>query len=159
MLHSVLDVPESLDSPVRLLHLSFRDYLIDPENKETMEFWVDEKLTHEKLARDCLRVMRGALRKNICGLSFPGMRRSAVDSQQLEKSMPSQLQYACMHWAYHQTKGDPELSDGNKAYDFLTTHFLHWLEVMSLLGRVKECLDSLRSLARCLEVCLGVLEL
>ncbi|KAG5658696.1 hypothetical protein KAF25_010877 [Fusarium avenaceum] len=159
MLHSVLDVPESLDSPVRLLHLSFRDYLIDPENKETMEFWVDEKLTHGKLAKDCLRVMRGALQKNICGLSFPGMRRSAVDSQQLEKMMPSQLQYACMHWTYHQTEGDHELSDDNEIYDFLTTHFLHWLEAMSLLGRVKECLDALRSLTKWPEVCLCVLEL
>ncbi|KNB07800.1 hypothetical protein FOXG_19913 [Fusarium oxysporum f. sp. lycopersici 4287] len=151
MLHSVLEVPESVESPVRLLHLSFRDYLIDPENEVTVEFWVDEKLTHQKLAKHCLRVMRGGLRKNICGLSFPGMRRSAVDLGQLEKSMPSQVQYACMHWQYHQTKGDSKPNDEKEVYDFLTTHFLHWVEAMSLLGRVKECLDSLRSLARWLE--------
>ncbi|KAF6526118.1 hypothetical protein HZS61_009162 [Fusarium oxysporum f. sp. conglutinans] len=80
MLHSVLEVPESLDSPVRLLHLSFRDYLVDPENKEEVEFWVDEKLAHRKLAKHCLRIMRGALQENICGLSFPGMRRSELGS-------------------------------------------------------------------------------
>ncbi|KAH7205008.1 hypothetical protein BKA60DRAFT_498276, partial [Fusarium oxysporum] len=146
-LHSVLGIPPTRKAPVRLLHLSFRDYLITEES----EFRVDERRTHQSLAKHCLRIMRGGLRKNICGLSFPGVRRSVVDLGQLEKSLPSQLQYACMHWAYHQTKGDPELSDGNKAYDFLTTHFLHWVEVMSLLGRVKECLNSLRSLARCLE--------
>ncbi|KAL9566564.1 hypothetical protein ACKAV7_009479 [Fusarium commune] len=49
------------------------------------------------------------------------------------------------------TQGDPELSDENEAYGFLTTHFLHWLEALSLMGRVKECLDSLRSLARWLK--------
>jgi hypothetical protein len=38
MLHSVLEVPGTLDSPVRLLHLSFRDYLVDSENRETLEF-------------------------------------------------------------------------------------------------------------------------
>ncbi|KAM0293119.1 hypothetical protein ACHAPM_011720 [Fusarium culmorum] len=152
VLHSVLEVPDSLESPVRLLHLSFRDFLVDPESRETVDFWVDEKLAHRKLTKHCLRVMHGALRKNICGLSFPGMRRSTVDIGQLEKSMPSQLQYACMHWTYHQTEGDPELSDENEIYDFLTTHFLHWLEAMSLLGRVKECLDALRSLTRWLEV-------
>ncbi|KAI3575092.1 hypothetical protein IWW34DRAFT_750637 [Fusarium oxysporum f. sp. albedinis] len=65
--------------------------------------------------------------------------------------MPSQLQYACMHWTYHQTEGDPELSDENEIYDFLTTHFLYWLEAISLLGRVKECLDALRSLTRWLK--------
>jgi hypothetical protein len=154
-LHSVLSIPPSRKALVRLLHLSFRDYLVTKES----EFRVDERHTHQTLAKHCLRVMRGGLRENICSLSFPGMRRSAVDLRQLEKIMPSQLQYACMYWVYHQMEGDPKLTDDNEVYDFLTTHFLHWLEAMSLLGRVKECLDSLRSLARCLEVCLCVLKL
>ncbi|KAM0539972.1 hypothetical protein ACHAO7_011651 [Fusarium culmorum] len=146
-LHSVLSIPLERTIPVRLLHLSFRDYLITEES----EFQVDKKHIHQSLAKHCLRIMRGGLQKNICGLSFPGMRRSAVDLRQLEKSMPSQLQYACMHWAYHQMEDNPNLDDDNEVYDFLTTHFLHWLEAMSLLGRVEECLDSLRSLARWLE--------
>ncbi|EWZ77345.1 hypothetical protein FOWG_18235 [Fusarium oxysporum f. sp. lycopersici MN25] len=147
VLHSVLEVPERLDSPVRLLHLSFRDYLVDPENRETVELWVDEKLTHRNLVKHCLRVMRGVLRENICGLSFPGMRRSAVGVTQLEEHMPSQLQYACMYWVHHQMKGDPEHNDGDEVHDFLMTHFLHWLEALSLLGRARECLDSLKSMA------------
>ncbi|KAG6990367.1 hypothetical protein FOFC_02442 [Fusarium oxysporum] len=150
-LHSVLDIPETLDAPVRLLHLSFRDYLVGLEKRELAEFRVEERHTHQSLAKHCLRIMRGGLRKNVCGLSFPGMRRSSVDFGQLEKRMPSQLQYACMHWAYHQTSGKPELSDDKEVYGFLTTHFLHWLEAMSLIGRVKECLDALRSLARWVE--------
>ena len=159
MLHPVLEVPERLDSPVRLLYLSFRDYLTDPENRETGESWVDEKLAHQRLAKHCLRIMVGRLRKNICGLSLPGVRRSTVDLGQLEKSMPSQLQYACMHWAYHETKSDAKPDDDKEACDSLTTYFLNWLEARSLLGRAKECLDSIRSLARWLEVCLRVLKL
>ncbi|EWZ77335.1 hypothetical protein FOWG_18245 [Fusarium oxysporum f. sp. lycopersici MN25] len=151
MLHSVLEVPESLDSPVRLLHLSFRDYLVDPENRETVEFWVDEKLTHRKLAQYCLRVMRGALHENICGLSFPGIRRSAVGVRQLEQRIPPELQYAVMYWVYHQTKIDFEQDDSREVYYFMTIHFLHWVEALGLLGRVKECLDSLKSMARWLE--------
>ncbi|KAK7582833.1 hypothetical protein V3481_012131 [Fusarium oxysporum f. sp. vasinfectum] len=151
VLHSVLEVPESLDSPVRLLHLSFRDYLVDPENRETVEFWVDEKLAHRNLAKHCLRVMRGVLRENICGLSFPGMRRSAVGVRQLEEHMPSHLQYACMYWVHHQTKGDFEVNDSHEICDFLTTHFLHWVEALSLMGRAGEGLDSIRSLVNWLE--------
>ncbi|KAJ4030296.1 hypothetical protein NW756_010176 [Fusarium oxysporum] len=155
VLHSVLSIPSERTLPVRLLHLSFRDYLITEES----EFQVDKSYTHQTLAKHCLRVMGGGLRENICGLSFPGMRRSAVDLGELEKNIPSQLQYACMHWAYHQMEDNPELNNNNEVYDFLTTHFLHWLEAMSLLGRVKECLDSLRSLARWLEVRLDFLML
>ncbi|ESU15454.1 hypothetical protein FGSG_08955 [Fusarium graminearum PH-1] len=151
LLPSVLYMPSEKSAPIKPLHLSFRDFLVNRNNHETDPFWVDEKETHKNLAKHCLHVMRSGLRKNICGLSFSGMRRSAVDLEQLEKSMPSQLQYACMHWAYHQTKGDPELSISKEVYGFLTTHFLHWLEAMSLLGRVKECLDALRLLARWVE--------
>ncbi|RYC80662.1 Vegetative incompatibility protein HET-E-1 [Fusarium oxysporum f. sp. narcissi] len=138
MLHSVLEVPDSIDSPVRLLHLSFRDYLVDLENKETIEFWVDEKLTHRNLVKHCLRVMRGTLRKNICSLSFPGMHRSAVSVRQIGERIPPELQYACMNWVHHQTKVDLELNDMDDMYDFLETHFLHWLEVLSLVGRISE---------------------
>ncbi|EXL39506.1 hypothetical protein FOCG_17883 [Fusarium oxysporum f. sp. radicis-lycopersici 26381] len=146
-LHSVLSIPLERTLPVRILHLSFRDYLTTEES----EFRVDDRHTHQTLAKHCLRIMRGGLRENICDLSFPGMRRSTVHSSQLEERMPSHLQYACMHWTYHQIEGDPESDDHNEVSDFLTTHFLHWLEAISLLGRVKECLDSLRSLARWLE--------
>ncbi|KAF9765081.1 hypothetical protein IL306_002692 [Fusarium sp. DS 682] len=146
MLHSVLEVPESLDSPVRLLHLSFRDYLVDLENKDTVDFWVDEKLAHLKLAKYCLRIMRGTLRKNICSLSFPGMHRSAVGVQQLEERIPPEIQYACMNWVHHQTKVDLEPNGISDLYDFLKTHFLHWLEALSLIGRISESIGFIEEL-------------
>ncbi|KAG6979752.1 Vegetative incompatibility protein HET-E-1 [Fusarium oxysporum f. sp. conglutinans] len=143
MLHSVLDVPESLESPVRLLHLSFRDYLAAGES----EFGVDVRLTHQNLAKHCLRVMRDALHENICGLSFPGMRRSTVDSSRLEERISPELQYACMYWVYHQIEGDSNPTESDEVHDFLTAHLLHWLEALSLLGRASECLNSLKSMA------------
>jgi hypothetical protein len=148
-LHSVLSIPLERTMPVRLLHLSFRDYLVDPENKERVEFWVDEKLAHRRLVKHCLRVMRSALRKNICSLSFPGMQRSAVGVRQLEERIPPELQYACMNWVHHQTKVEFEPNDSNYMYDFLKTHFLHWLEALSFMGRVSESIgfiDELQSI-------------
>jgi hypothetical protein len=120
-LHSVLSIPSEPTLPVRLLHLSFRDYLMT----EKSEFQVDEKHTHQSLAKHCLRVMSGGLRENICSLTFPGMRRSTVDAAQVEKSMPSHVQYACMYWAQHQTEGDYKPTDNKEVYDFLTTHLCH----------------------------------
>ncbi|KAK7219017.1 hypothetical protein V2G26_007020 [Clonostachys chloroleuca] len=122
-----------------------------------VEFWVDEKLAHRNLAKHCLRVMRGALRENICSLSFPGMRRSAVGVRLLEARIPPELQYAYIHWVHHQTKADFEPNNSNDIYDFLKTYFLHWLEALSLLSRVKECLDLLRSMTRWLEVSFGIM--
>jgi len=151
-LHSVLSIPLERTVPVRLLHLSFRDYLLDLNNRETIEFWVDEKLVHRKLAKHCLRVMRGALRKNICNLSFPGMHRSAVGVQQLEECVPPELQYACMYWVHHQTRVDLQPNDVDDMYDFLQTHFLHWLEALSLIGRVTESIGLLEELQGTVDV-------
>jgi hypothetical protein len=148
-LHSVLSIPLERTMPVRLLHLSFRDYLVDPGNRETVEFWVDEKVTHRRLAKHCLRVMHGALRKNICNLSFPGMHRSAVEVRQIEERIPLELQYACMNWVHHQTKVDFEPNGSNDIYDFLKAHFLHWLEALSLIGRISDSIgfiDELQSI-------------
>ncbi|PTD03458.1 Vegetative incompatibility protein HET-E-1 [Fusarium culmorum] len=135
-LHSVLSIPLERTVPVRLLHLSFRDYLVDLNNEEKVEFWVDEKHTHRRLAKHCLRVMRSALRRNMCNLPFPG-------------THTPELQYACMYWVHHQTKDKLEPDDISDVYNFLKTHFLLWLEVLSLLGRISESLgfiDELQSI-------------
>ncbi|KAF5970220.1 vegetative incompatibility het-e-1 [Fusarium coicis] len=148
-LHSVLSIPLERTVPVRLLHLSFRDYLVDSENKERNEFWVDTKLAHRRLAENCLRVMRSGLRKNICSLPFPGMQRSAVNNRQLDERIPPELQYACMYWVYHQSKVDLQPNDMDDMDDFLKTHFLHWLEALSLIGRISESIgfiDELQSI-------------
>ena len=58
MLHSVLSVPETAEAPVRLLHLSFREFLVDPGQRAENPFWVDEKEIHQEMAAHCLRVER-----------------------------------------------------------------------------------------------------
>lgn len=45
-LHSVLHIPDDQDRPVRLLHLSLRDFLLAPEIRDKTPLWVDEKKTH-----------------------------------------------------------------------------------------------------------------
>ncbi|EXL39037.1 hypothetical protein FOCG_18340 [Fusarium oxysporum f. sp. radicis-lycopersici 26381] len=141
-LHSVLNVPLERTMPVRLFHLSFRDYLITEES----EFRIDERRTHQTLAKHCLRVMRGALRENICGLSFAGIHRSAIDSVELEEHISPELQYACMYWVHHQIRVGFDLNDSHEIHDFLATHFFHWVEVLSLLGWASDCLELIQSL-------------
>jgi hypothetical protein len=56
-LHSVLNISEDLTQPVRLLHPSFRDFLLDPQRCLDERFWVNDKMVHQRLAGDCLRIM------------------------------------------------------------------------------------------------------
>src|SRR5204862_6070382 len=64
LLHSVLCVPSSSDSPIRLLHPSFRDFLPDSDKRGSNPFWVNEKQTHENMTANCIRIMEKHLHKD-----------------------------------------------------------------------------------------------
>ncbi|KAF5981860.1 vegetatible incompatibility het-e-1 [Fusarium coicis] len=66
-LRSVIDVPED-DTPLQLFHLSFRDYIL---SRSAEDLQVDADRTHARLANRCLRLMRGTLKTDICGLPKP----------------------------------------------------------------------------------------
>ncbi|KAL4869265.1 hypothetical protein BDV12DRAFT_196507 [Aspergillus spectabilis] len=55
--HSVLTIPSDARLPIRILHLSFHDYLLDERTKakqSTSRFWVDKREKHELITRQCL---------------------------------------------------------------------------------------------------------
>jgi hypothetical protein len=152
-LHSVLSIPSLPSSPVRLLHLSFRDFLVDPEKHKTNPFWVDEQQTHEKLAAHCLRLMRESLQTDICGLRAPGIHRSTISAETIEASLPSAVQYACLYWVYHITESKIQPYNGDQVHKFLERFLLQWLEALSLIGRVSESINILKTLQSLTQVC------
>ncbi|KAH7127356.1 hypothetical protein EDB81DRAFT_697528 [Dactylonectria macrodidyma] len=146
VLHSVLSVPESADIPVRLLHLSFRDFLVDPEKREETVFWIDEKQIHKQMTQHCLDTMKMSLKKNICNLKDPAVEQSSVDPELLASCLRPEVQYACLYWTYHaQEAGQGSLPDETFS-DFLCTYFLNWVEALSLMGRGSQCLEIVRLL-------------
>jgi hypothetical protein len=147
-LHSVLSVPNSEDVPIRLLHSSFREFLVDPQKQGKNLFWVDEKSTHKKLASRCLELMSGpsGLHQDMCSLLEPGVLRSEIDEGTITSSLPPDLQYACRYWVDHLKQGQHDIVDRDTTHLFLLQHFLHWLEAMSLMRESSRCVDLLDSL-------------
>ncbi|KAL2802568.1 WD40-repeat-containing domain protein [Aspergillus granulosus] len=96
--HSVLTVPYDPDIPIRTLHLSFRDYLMDERtkaNESTSRFWVDKGEKHELITRQCVTAM-GRLRKNICNLPSYGTSRTEIDPDSVTEFLPPTLQLESM---------------------------------------------------------------
>ncbi|EEU36712.1 uncharacterized protein NECHADRAFT_51778 [Fusarium vanettenii 77-13-4] len=135
MLHSVLSIPKSPDAPVRTLHLSFRDYLVDTATRAQNPFWIDEKAVSRDLARRSFGLMRDHLKPDICSVQNPGTRRSDMDRKLIDERLPGVVQYACLHWVYHQELAGLEEEDIMLVYDFLTHHFLVWIEALTLIDR------------------------
>jgi hypothetical protein len=94
---SVLNNPSDRDQPVKVLHVSFRDFLIRPETK----FHIDEPKKHKDIAQFCLETMRSRLRGNGCNLASPGSHRADIDPQRICQYLPPESQYSCRYWIYH----------------------------------------------------------
>ncbi|KAK2924823.1 Nucleoside phosphorylase superfamily [Fusarium oxysporum f. sp. vasinfectum] len=118
VLQSVLEVPKTPEVPVRILHLSFRDYLVDPNLQGAMEFWVDEQATHRRLASRCLFVMSSILRENICRLPFPGTSPSEIEGLDPQKFIPPELDYACHYWVHHYVSSNTQECEAHEIYPF-----------------------------------------
>ena len=150
-LHSVLQIPSSPEIPVKLLHLSFNDFLLDPERRANHAFWIDEKETHAAVVKECLRVL-GCLKQDLCSLGTPGIPRSAIEEADINASLPTEVQYACQYWIHHLDRAKMTVCDGDAAHGFLKTHFLHWIEALSLLDKASDSLDMLKTLQTLLKV-------
>jgi hypothetical protein len=155
-LHSVLSVPCSAGSPIRVLHLSFRDFLVHSETRKTNPFGLDERKIHSEILVKCLQRMAqsGCLKDNICNLEHYGALRTEIDSKSIANSLPPDVQYACRFWVYHLQESQTHIKDNDPVHVFLQDHFLHWLESLSLLGRSTESIDLIRILQN-LSVCIS----
>lgn len=93
----------------------------------------------------CLQIMSKNLKRDICSLRWPGTLIAEIDENQVEKCLPASLQYACRYWVNHFQQAI-ELSAPDYILRFLHEHFLHWLEVLSLMNRLTESVNLITTL-------------
>lgn len=152
-LHSVLRIPLDKREPVRLFHLSFRDFLREPERCIDTQFQIDVKERHIILFRNCMEHI-SRLRKNICELWGPGVVITEISGNidAIQKNFPLSVQYACRYWLDHFQEGNHVQDDFQKIREFLERHFLHWLEGLSLMGEVSNGILMIVALDKMLSV-------
>jgi hypothetical protein len=158
-LHSVLDIPKSQESPIRLLHPSFRDFLLKQQRCSDPRFWINKTKAHDHVFKSCLKLMSKRLKRDMGNLQLPGALKHTVENGIVEnaditenKFIPLGVQYACRHWAYHLLRSKIQLHDNCQVHIFLQKHFLHWIEALCLIGELSEGIFALRSLESILTV-------
>jgi len=136
---SVLFVPETDDEPgLRTLHASFGDYLIGraPPNIRMIK-----SLGHNVLARSCLQRMA---RDDLCfNISRSRSSYEANDQTSADWMVPS-LVYACLQWAHHVAAASESAVLDELSEQIFMPKFLFWLEVLSVLGKVRVASGLLR---------------
>jgi hypothetical protein len=161
-LRSVLNLPERVDGTldplgaIKPFHLSFRDFLVDPDlaaDDEGKKFWIDEAQAHKQLAGHCLRLLRGGtLMEDVCRTNAPGTRRAAINQAVIAKNLPEEVAYACSYWVQHIVTSGERLEDDDDVHRFLRNHLLHWIEALSWLGKASDVIHSLGSLRAIVDV-------
>ena len=138
LLHSIISIPRGRDSPVRILHQSLSDFLLD--HKRSGEFWIEKHVVHGFLVAKCLEVLTATphLRMDICDAREPGILRRDISAQSINDSLPACLQYTCCYWVNHLEQCDDPANQEKMVFRFLEERFIFWLEALSLLGRVME---------------------
>ncbi|RYP50922.1 hypothetical protein DL768_003647 [Monosporascus sp. mg162] len=150
-LRALLIIPKTPEeqTPIRSLHISFRDFLLDRDRCGDPNFWVDEREAHQKLADGCIRLMDTSLRQDILGINAPGVLVANVEGARVEQCLPPGVQYACLYWIQHLQKSGARLGDNDPVHQFLKDHFLHWLEALSWMRKVSEGIHAIATLDNC----------
>ncbi|KAF7975813.1 hypothetical protein HWV62_8505 [Athelia sp. TMB] len=118
--------------PIRILHLSFREFITDRAAKDdsTKHFYLSEKGHSGRLAELCVKTLNRELAKPIAGSGY-----LAVDT--LDAGIPKildvseQLVYGCAHWSSHLQ--DVEIPQTIQAHliTLISRHLVTWIEVLA----------------------------
>ena len=133
-LGSLIDGVTDEETPIRPLHTSFRDFLLDGDRSSM--FHLDILPRHSLfLGRALLACMRKMLKFNICDLKDSRLRNTEVSNltSRVTKAIPPHLAYSCRYWMDHmQHVVCSELLA--EVASFFKKFFPFWLEAISLLS-------------------------
>ena len=131
---------------LRVCHKSVTDFLLDP--KRSKDFWIDSLLHSLCFSGYCLKFMNKKLKFNFFDLKTSHILNKDIPElvSHIETVKSTALDHASYFWAsYLQKKCDKtiELEVQSAVEEFLMVHLLHWLEIMSVMGRVNHAAQLL----------------
>ena len=150
-LHSLLNVPDSEDEPIRVFHKSFPDFLTDRARCKDERFFVDPSVHHQDILFSCLDLMGKRLKKNICDLDDYAVLSKVEDlSARRETCIGSSLEYACRFWTRHLARvpgNGPGAKRVREAIDeFFTKRLFCWIEVLSIVGYLQVAVHAINDI-------------
>ena len=155
---SLLILQDDFALPVRPFHKSFPDFIVDPNRCTNPRFHLSRPNHHSEILIGCLELMNRKLEKNMCKIPDAMTNSEVADlKERAERYIDPGLRYACESWYKHFVDARTAPTHTQKItstlHRFLQKKFLFWLEVLSVLGNVRDAVDALEAAANWLEVC------
>ena len=137
---------------IYFVHQSAKEYL----NKSDKIFPQGRKEEESITVSQLVQGMSDVLRRDVYGLRDPGCLIEQVNYPVLDPL--ARIRYACVYWIDHLCEIDSSLlarvglCDSGGIHKFLKTHFLHWLEALSLMKSMSTGVTMIRKLENLLAV-------
>jgi transcription initiation factor IIE alpha subunit len=145
-LHSVLIIPDSASDLITAAHKSFPDFLTDPSRCKDTRFYIDCNVQHAVLAIQCLKLMKRDLKMNICSIPERTQNKEVKDLARLrQERIGDALEYSCRFFGRHiREAAGGEVNQIVELLKVFVEHLvLQWLEVLSIVGHMREAVYSL----------------
>ncbi|EIN08621.1 hypothetical protein PUNSTDRAFT_134998 [Punctularia strigosozonata HHB-11173 SS5] len=135
-----------IDSLIRPLHSSFREFLLDPQRSGN--YHVDLTSSNAVIAHSSMRTMNNSLSFNMCKLDtsyllntdYPDM------AERIQRGISPAMIYSSRHWAAHLRNAVLSPSLMVLIDRFLREKALFWLEALSVLGSISLAVPALSTL-------------
>ncbi len=126
-------------APIRILHHSFRDFILDGANGiNVTQRWslVEMEMDHERMALRCFQIMDVEL-SNVDDLRRAGDLEQKIPLRSIPSDhLSEQLQYACQFVEYHASLvHSPKKDIEESVQTFLDQHIIDWMELSVRTGR------------------------
>lgn len=154
---SLLQGVTTLNSAVKPLHASFRDFLLSSSRSSPYNIEASD-LQHEEFSRALLQTMINGLKFNICGLETSYLRNAQVPNLDLkiEKNIPPLLSYASRYWPEHVSLAQLTSTLLHFVEVVMRKKLLYWLEIMSLIKQIKVVPHQIRLLQEWHQVSISI---
>jgi hypothetical protein len=157
---ALLDYQHDSDESVRLMHLSFPDFLSDPRRCSALPgYAVDAASDHLHIVERYLELMNMSLRYDICRIRDTSLLNTEVVDleERLFEHVSESLRYACRfwvtHWLEHIRIAGVQAQIPSGLEFFCAQHLLHWIEALSLTGSLYAVQRTMLDLMSVMKVC------
>lgn len=134
------------DKPICVMHPSFADFITEKRRCGSDAWFIDRPAHHLRVARLCIARLGSVLKKNMCGLKLSTLAWTV--------ELPEDIVYPAKYWVDHlcnsAARGEEAMAE--EIHVFLRSHFLHWIEVMTVMKKARQTIGLMIRLKEWVDV-------
>jgi hypothetical protein len=157
---AVLVVPDATnaDGVIRPLHQSFPDFVLLHGWSIHRDLTINAATANAHLTEHCLGRLHKDLHADMCDIRDPSLFNNEVEDLEARLIVHASLAlcYSCFFWPVHYLEyigaSSPQCEVPVGLTEFSNNHLLHWVELLSLIGGLKDILGIMPTLLAAYEV-------